>query len=169
MAQFWDPKQNRGLGSSLDVLKQVADSKLAQVLERQQYRQQQERGIEIAKNLAFPEQQAKAFGAMSPMERKAFISEFGPYIAQNMRKQQGQQESSLQQLLQRLQPQQQIQSQDWQQLGQQRQPQQAQIKVPQQISDIEKALTMPNQIDQMARNALGATQPMVLAPQMEKK
>lgn len=161
MAQIIEQSPGLGtiLGSGLEQgLRNLADYKMRQLMERQQYKQQQERGSEIWRNLGIPEQQAKALGSMPQRLQQSALQEFSPMIAANMRKnqQQGQQQPLLQQL------------QGGQDLGQEEQQQGVPVKAQRQPSMIERALTTPNEIEQMARNAIGAKQPMVLAPQMGK-
>lgn len=149
------------IGSALgEGLKNIANYKMQQLMERQAYKQQQERGTEVWRNLGFPEQQAKAFGSMpAQMQQKALV-EFAPHIASNMRG--GQQQAPIQQTMAQLQQPQHVPTQAKQQ-PMPRQPQQ------QQPSAIEQALMTPNPIEQRSRQAIGATHPMMMAPQMGQR
>jgi acyl-coenzyme A synthetase/AMP-(fatty) acid ligase len=92
MAPVWDPNKNIGLESSLGVLKQVADAKLGQVLERQQYRQNQQRAQEQRSEL----EQMLIASNVNPQDAK-FISaiptkDWGKVIPKLMQQQGAQQQ-----------------------------------------------------------------------------
>lgn len=110
------------IGSALgEGLKNIANYKMQQLMERQNYKQQQDRGSEIWKNLGFPEQQAKALGSMPQGLQEKYMRFAAPQVMSNM---QAGRQGGIQQAMASLQQPQQVPTQVKQQPMQMQAPQQ---------------------------------------------
>ena len=96
---YEQPGMSSRIGTGLaEAINQFSQYKMKQLTERSQYKEQQQRGTELWKNLGFPEKQARALGSASQQVQQTAMKEFAPFIGSNIRRdQQGQQQGQQQQ------------------------------------------------------------------------
>ena len=167
---YEQPGMSSRIGTGLaEAINQFSQYKMKQLTERSQYKEQQQRGTELWKNLGFPEKQARALGSASQQVQQTAMKEFAPFIGSNIRRdQQGQQQGQQQQrpgIQDLLAPKQGVAQQiptQTRQPGIQQPPQQQQ-------SQIDQAMEHGTPMDRMARQAIDPEIPKAILAQAYKQ